>query len=164
MSIYISLYKVAEDPKCLTKSLVNAGAGSNRISRTRWYGKLGNDYMNPTFRIKANSTTRIMDTANYIMLTMQGSGSNAITTNRYYLVEDIKVEPNQMYSFKCRLDPLMTYNAELKALNCTLDRSETIFNGYLPDSEFKSLGYRAIACVAFPAALNQDSFILMTTG
>lgn len=164
MSIYISLYKVTEDPKCLTKSLINSGAGANRISRTRWYGKLGNDYMNPTFRIKANSTTRIFDTVNYIMLNMTGTGSSAVTTIRYYFVEDINVEPNQMYIFRCRLDPLMTYNAQIKALTVTLDRSETIYNGYLPDSDYTALGYRSITCRAFSRGLDVDSYILMTTG
>ena len=63
-----------------------------------------------------------------------------------------------------REDVLYTFAAQIKDLTVTLDRSETIYNGYLPDSDYTALGYRSITCRAFDKGLTTNSFILMTTG
>ena len=77
---------------------------------------------------------------------------------------NIKVSPTSIYTFTLQEDVLMVYNEQLKALTVTLDRSETIYNGYLPDSDYTALGYRSITCRAFDKGLTTNSFILMTTG
>lgn len=157
MAFTVNIYGITDDPRALTKNLIFSGANQNRISSGTINFKQGHDMLRPVFnyRITTSTTVEKLRLANYL---------HDATNNRYYFIDKVVVNPTNDFEFTCRLDVLMTYNAQLKALNCTLDRSETIFNGYLPDSEFKSLGYRAIACVAFPSALNQDSFILMTTG
>lgn len=162
MSISARFYKIDEDPKTLTKTLIVSGSGSNLVAGLTVTMKDGFDHMRPVFTFRADAASnRAIETTNYIHIpNFPSSGDWGL----YYFVDRIESGPTQYYTFYCHLDVLMTYTKQLKELNCTLDRSETIFNGYLPDSEFKSLGYRAIACVKFPQGLNNDSYILMTTG
>lgn len=155
MSYTVYLYKISDDYRSLEKTLINGGSGLNRIATFNVNFKESHNMSKFTITYRPPTTNTNLRTANYIL---------NLNTSRYYIIDEIVIDPTGLYSYTVHLDVLMTYASQLKALNCTLDRSETIFNGYLPDSEFKSLGYRAIACVAFPTALNQDSFILMTTG
>lgn len=157
MGFSFDIYYITEDPRSLTKNLVFSGANQNRISSGTVNLKEGHDMINPTFtyRITTSTTVEALRRANYL---------HDRTNNRYYFIDQVTVDPTNRFEFKCRMDVLMTYKDQLKALTVTLDRSETIFNGYLPDGEFKSLGYRAIACVKFPQGLTNDSYILMTTG
>ena len=108
-----------------------------------------------TIKYRPSTANAALRTVNYIY---------NLSTTRYYFVEEVTVDPTGLYTYTCRIDVLMTYRTQLKALNVTLDRSETIFNGYLPDGEYTALGYRAIVCKAFPDALDDDSYVLMTTG
>ena len=162
MSLSATFYKISEDPRTMTKTLIDSGSGSNSLGTLSVDFKQGNDLLHPTITMRSGSAQRVMDRCNYVKLVLVATGSQRNT--KYYFVKDFKISPTSIYTFYLEEDVLMTYADNLKALTCTLDRSETIFNGYLPDSEFKSLGYRAIACVKFPQALNNDSYILMTTG
>lgn len=162
MAISARFYKITEDPRKLEKTLIISGAGSNLVAGLSINAKEGFDHMHPVFTFRAGAASnRVIENANYIHIpNLPASGD----TGYYYFIDRIESGPTQYYKFYCHLDVLMTNAAKIKTLTCTLDRSETIFNGYLPDSEFKSLGYRAIACVKFPQGLTNDSYILMTTG
>ena len=155
----VSIFRTTEDSKCMTKAL----SATNRIvALTDVVFKLGRDPIDATLEIRQDPTTSTYQTllrANYFMVS---GGSGNMT--RYYFLKSVKAQPSGLIHYELHEDVLMTWATNIKALTVTLDRSETIFNGYLPDSEFKSLGYRAIACVKFPQALNNDSYILMTTG
>lgn len=156
MAIQLRLYRIQEDPRTLNKTLIDSGANSNRITNVECVFKEGRDYMKPVIVLRnPASSTRTIEECNYIYDT---------GNNRYYFVDDLVVKPNRIFEYHCHLDVLKTFATQLKALNVTLDRSETIFNGYLPDSEYSALGYRAIVCKAFPDALDDDSYVLMTTG
>lgn len=155
----VSIYRISEDPKCMTKSVT---AANRIVALTDVVFKLGRDPIDASLEIRQDPTTSTYQTllrANYILV----SGVSGNMT-RYYYVKSVKGQPSGLIHYELHEDVLMTWATNLKALTVTLDRSETIFNGYLPDSEFKSLGYRAIACVKFPQGLNNDSYILMTTG
>ena len=158
MSFAFRIYKISDDPRSMNKNVIVSGAGMNHITTGNVeFKKEAFNRIDPIIEWRpANNTiySQIRD-ANYMYSNTLGS---------YYFIKRLTITPTNNIRFELHLDVLMTYATQLKALTCTLDRSETIFNGYLPDSEFKSLGYRAIACVKFPKALNNDSYILMTTG
>ena len=166
MSFNLKFYWCSDDPRKITKTLIDTGEDSNLIAdNTQVNFKEGHGLFEFTVTMRNTSNYRPFDRVNYIKVEKITTGiPRPWDMVRYYFVDDIIRKPEGLYTFKCRLDVLMTYAAELKALTVTLDRSETIFNGYLPDAEFKSLGYRAIACVKFPQGLTNDSYILMTTG
>lgn len=156
MAIQLRLYRIKEDPRTLDKVLIDSGVNSNRITNVDCVFKEGRDFMNPVIVLRnpANAS-RLIEDCNYIYDT---------GNNRYYFADPPIVKPNRVFEFHCHLDVLKTYAAQLKALTVTLERSETIFNGYLPDSEYTALGYRAIVAAKFPQGLTTDSYILMTTG
>ena len=155
----VSIYRISEDPKSMTKSVTTA----NRIVMlTDIVFKLGRDPIDASLEIRQDPTTGTYQTllrANYILV----SGVSGNMT-RYYYVKSVKGQPSGLIHYELHEDVLMTWATNLKALTVTLDRSETIFNGYLPDSEYSALGYRTIAAKMFPVGLTNDNCILITTG
>lgn len=156
MSIQLRLYRIKEDPRTLDKTLIDSGANANRITNVDCVFKEGRDYMRPVIVLRNPATsTRTIEECNYIYDT---------GNQRYYFVDDLVVKPNRIFEYHCHLDVLKTFASQLKALTVTLERSESDNNGYLPDSQYTALGYRAIVCEKFPQGLTTDSFVLMTTG
>lgn len=162
MSLSATFYKISDDPKNITKTLIDTGTGANNLATFNVDFKQGNDILRPTITVRSASTQRVMDRCNYVKIALVPTGSQRNT--KYYYVTNIKVSPTSIYTFTLQEDVLMVYNEQLKALTVTLDRSETIYNGYLPDSDYTALGYRSITCRAFDKGLTTNSFILMTTG
>lgn len=146
----IKLYTIVEDPKKLEKTLVDTGAGKNLIDSYTVNMKGGGDVLNPVFTLSGAD----LHAANYCYIARYG---------RYYFCET-SVNPAGVWTIKCHVDVLMSHATQLKGLTVTLDRSETIFNGYLPDSEYNAKGYRAIVARAFDKGLTNDNYILITTG
>ena len=145
MAIQLKLYRITEDPRVLDKYLKDSGTGQNRITNVDAVFKEGRNYMNPVIVLRnPANTTRQIEECNYI----HDTGNN-----RYYFVDELVVKPNRIFEYHCHLDVLKTYAAQLKALTVTLERSETVNNGYLPDSEYTALGYRAIVAKKFPQGL-----------
>lgn len=161
MGFVLSLFRNTDDPKCLVKK-------ADYTNRIKQYNdvtfKQGRSLRELTIDLKedrSNATYEGVFRATYASL---GSSSISGFRNYFYFIDRVESLPTGFLRLHLREDVLMSFSNELKALNCTLDRSETIFNGYLPDSEYTALGYRAIVCKAFPDALDDDSYILMTTG
>lgn len=166
MSFNLKFYWCSDDPRKMTKTLIDSGSDSNLIVENNQINfKEGHDLSEFTVTLRNTSNYRPFDRVNYVKVEKITTGiPRPWDMVRYYFVDPPVRQPEGLYTFKCRLDVLMTYADQLKALTVTLDRSETIFNGYLPDSEYSALGYRAITCKAFPKALDNDSYVLMTTG
>lgn len=162
MSLSATFYKISDDPRAMTKTLIDNGSGSNSLGTFSVDFKQGNDLLHPTITMRSGSTQRVMDRCNYVKIVLVASGSQR--NIKYYFVTDIQISPTSVYKFQLEEDVLMTYADDIKALSVTLDRSETIYNGYLPDSDYTALGYRSITCRAFDKGLTTNSFILMTTG
>lgn len=146
----IKLYNISDDPKKLEKTLTDTGAGKNLIDTYTVNMKGGGDILNPVFTLSGAD----LHAANYCYIARYG---------RYYFCE-CSVNPAGVWTIKCHVDVLMSHASQLKALTVTLDRSESLYNGYLPDSEYKSLGYRTVAIKQFPKGLTDDNYILITTG
>lgn len=160
MSISANFYRITDDPKALTKSLTSLLTTQSVVF------KEGRDKLHPVIELRYDpSNTTVypqFDQMNYVRI--DTGVSAAQYKYRYYFIDNVTVTRTGLFRIECSMDVLMTWQYYIKDLTVTLDRSETIFNGYLPDGEFKSLGYRAIACVSFPESLSNDSYILMTTG
>ena len=160
MSHEAVFYRVNTDPRSLNKTL-----GGTLTTQSVNF-KEGYDKLNPVIEIRYDPTlTNIytqMDQMNYVRI--DTGATNEDFKYRYYFVNRVSIDRTGLFRIELHLDVLMTWQKFIKALTVTLDRSETIFNGYLPDGEYSALGYRAIVCKAFPYALDQDSYVLMTTG
>lgn len=160
MSHEAVFYRVNTDPRTLNKVL-----GGTLTTQSVNF-KEGYDKLNPVIEIRYDPTlTNIytqMDQMNYVRI--DTGATNEDFKYRYYFVNRVSIDRTGLFRIELHLDVLMTWQKFIKALTVTLDRSETIFNGYLPDGEYSALGYRAIVCKAFPYALDQDSYVLMTTG
>ena len=160
MSIEASFYRINDDPRSINKSLT-----SLLITQNIEF-KEGRDKLHPVIELRydpANTTVYPQfDQINYVRI---NTGVSATQYKyRYYLINDIIAVRTGLFRIECSIDVLMTWQYYIKQLTVTLDRSETIFNGYLPDGEYTALGYRAITCKAFSNALDDDSYVLMTTG
>ena len=160
MSHEAVFYRVNTDPRALNKTL-----GGTLTTQSVNF-KEGYDKLNPVIELRYDPTlTNIytqMDQMNYVRI--DTGATNEDFKYRYYFVNRVSIDRTGLFRIELHLDVLMTWQKFIKALTVTLDRSETIFNGYLPDGEYSALGYRAIVCKAFPYALDQDSYVLMTTG
>lgn len=155
MSYTVTLYTLTVDERTVTKTMP-IGGSSYTINF-----KLGKNKMNPVIEIQMDPSVASYQTVqelNYLKL--EGTGRKT----RYYFIDQVETTRTGLTRFNCREDVLMTWNSEIKALTATLDRSETIFNGYLPDSDYNAKGYRAIVAKEFPQGLTTDSYILITTG
>lgn len=155
MSYTVTLYNLNLDERIVTKTLP-VGAASYEINF-----KLGKNKMNPVIEIQMVPSSEAYQTVqelNYMKL--EGTGRKT----RYYFIDPIETTHTGLTRFTCREDVLMTWNAEIKSMTATLDRSETIFNGYLPDDQYNAKEYRAIAMKVFPDGLYNDNYILITTG
>lgn len=155
MSYTATLYTLNVDERNVTKTMP-VGAASYEINF-----KLGKNKMNPVIEIQmdpASAAYASVQELNYLKL--EGTGRKT----RYYFIDQVETTRTGLTRFTCREDVLMTWNAEIKGLNATLDRSETIFNGYIPDDQYSAKEYRAIAMKVFPEGLYDDNYILITTG
>ena len=161
MSFSAKFYELIDDPRCLEKRLIDTGANKNFLASFNINFKQGHKLGDPTISIRSTSYTRLMERGQYVVIT---SGTTGVNDTRYYFCNNIECDPTGIYWYHCHLDVLMTYAGQLKALSVTLERSESDNNGYLPDSQYTALGYRAIVCKKFPQGLTTDSFVLMTTG
>lgn len=160
MSHEAVFYRVNTDPKALNKSL----GGTLTTQQVNF--KEGYDKLDPVIEIRYDPGLSAIytqfDQVNYVRI--ETSASNEDFKYRYYFVTKVSIDRTGLFRMQLHLDVLMTWQKFIKLLTVTLERSETIFNGYLPDSEYTALGYRAIVAAKFPQGLTQDSYILMTTG
>ena len=141
----VNLYVTTSDREKLTKAL-----GS-----TQTYSCVMKDTVNvlrPTVRIQ---TADNLSGYNYARIERYG---------RYYYVNAIRTTPNGYWEIDLEVDPLMTYANSIKQCYGTITRSETLFNGYLIDEAFKSYANRGYVTKAFPNAMEDDTYILMTVG
>lgn len=160
MSYEAVFYRVNSDPRQLNKYL---GA----VLTTQYINfKDGRDKLHPVMELRYDPALTAVypqfDQINYVRI---DTGVSATQYKyRYYYIDNVIAVRTGLFRIECSMDVLMTWQYYIKDLTVTLDRSETIFNGYLPDGEYTALGYRAIVCKAFPDALDDDSYVLMTTG
>lgn len=109
------------------------------------------DIDTPTFTIQ---TTTNLAGYNYAKITRYG---------RYYWVKP-RVIRNGLWELVCESDPLVTFATEIKNLTGTVNRGETIYNGYLNDPEYKALAPLEYTFKEFPSGMEDNALILITIG
>lgn len=145
MAISVKFYKVTDDAKTVRKTLGTAKE-YNCVLKDK------TELLDPVLTIQ---TTDDLSVYNYVYIAAFG---------RYYFITKPATVINGLWSFECHVDVLKSWYDEFKNLSGTLVRSETVFNGYLNDPEYKALAYRKIVTKQFPNAIDNDCFILMTVG
>ena len=144
MDITIKLYKISDDDNVVNKTLHNEKSYTCTIKNEA-------EILGPEIKIQSDDN---LSDYNYAYIERYG---------RYYFAKPSTV-PNGLWKMKCRVDVLMSHRTELLKLKGTLQRSETVFNGYLNDPEYKALAYRKVVTKQFPHAMTSDCFYLMTVG
>lgn len=145
MAFDVTLYITTGDKNRLTKPLSNGKTYSCILKEQA-------DVLAPSIRI---STSDNLSAYNYAHISHYG---------RYYYIEKLETTPNGYWVATLKVDPLMTYKDSIKMCTGTITRSETIFDAYLNDPEYKAESYRKYVTKRFPTALDDDCFILMTVG
>ena len=145
-SITIDLYNVSDDNEKVNKTL---GTAKEFTSSTI---KEQTDVTNITLRIQ---TTDNLSGYNYAYVSEYG---------RYYFIDKIETTPTGYWVLSCRCDVLMSFKSQLLELKGTVTRAESLYNGYLMDSQYKAYAYRNIVTKTFPTAVANDTCILMTVG
>lgn len=143
-NIAVKLYKITDDERVVAKTLGTA----------KEYDCVMKDetqILTPEIRIQTSDN---LSDYNYAYIERYG---------RYYYVKP-STTPNGFWRLTGRVDVLMSHKTELLKLTGTLKRSETTFNAYLNDSEYKAYAYRKVVTKQFPYAMTNDCFILMTVG
>ena len=145
-TITINLYNVSDDNEKVDKTLGTAKSFTNCSIKEQ------TDVTNITLRIQMTDN---LSGYNYAYVDEYG---------RYYFIDKIETTPTGYWVLSCRCDVLMSFKADILALTGTVTRSESLYNFYLNDGQFKALAYRNIVTKSFPQAVANDSCILMTVG
>ena len=145
-TITINLYNVSDDNEKIDKTLGTAKSFTSSTIKEQ------TDVTNITLRIQ---TTDNLSAYNYAYVSEYG---------RYYYIDRIETTPTGYWVLSCRCDVLMSFKSDILNLKGTVTRSESLYNGYLIDNEYKAYAYRNIVTKQFPSGLTDDTFILMTVG
>lgn len=85
------------------------------------------------------------------------------TFGKYYFVEGIDIENNTVY-VNLHEDVRKNFATQIKATTATINRSASMYQGFLYDAGYQLLAYKTAAIRNFPTAINDDVMILTTVG
>lgn len=146
MSMTIKLYHNDSDKRTVNKTLTNEGslAGATIIDDTT--------ILNPRLKVRDNGI--IMVQYNYCYIA---------DFKRYYYITNITVS-NGYIIIDCKVDVLMSYANEIKALTCVIKRQQNLCNYYLDDEQYKAYEYSRIQTKEFPNGFTTNSLLLTIAG
>ena len=85
--------------------------------------------------------------------------------NRYYFVNDIIVERNNLLRVSLTVDPLESFKTQILAQQVIIDKNTANFDLYLPDENLLTLVKTKTDILNFPSGLlDSGEFILITAG
>lgn len=148
MAFNIGLGIVTADRHELHKAIQQLGIYSGSL-------KDESSVINPSILMQVPEGTA--QQANYLNFTV---GSR----NWYYWIKDCVFKRTGVVEFICEVDPLMTYENEIRNLNCTIDRNENEADSYLYDENYKIDAYSNIVTIDFPQGFGDEQLILLTVG
>lgn len=143
----LTFYAIQDDYRKLNKTL-----GTSTGSSTGDLHERVND-LQFTVRIPGSMAT-VAGGANYCYVDLFG---------KYYFVEGIDIENNTVY-VNLKEDVRMNFATQIQNLHCTVDRSASLFQGYLYDAGYQLLAYKRAAIRNFPVGVESDVMILTTVG
>ena len=139
-------YTISDDTFKVNKTLGTGTTYENVVMKSE------TDTVHPVLTIQSSEN---LSNVNYLYIERYG---------RYYFAEKPIAVKNGVWEVHCKSDPLMSFKNSLLNITGTVTRSESLYNGYLNDSEYKALAYRDVYTLAFPNEVNNDSLILLTIG
>lgn len=85
---------------------------------------------------------------------------------RYYFITDQVMYRDGLVQLSMELDPLMTYETEIRNLVCTVERNQNDSDSYLIDENYMIDAYSKYVTYDFPNGFpsDQDTYVLMTVG
>mgnify|MGYP007012559196 CR=1 FL=1 len=86
------------------------------------------------------------------------------TFGRYYYITERKSVVNGVVELTLESDPLQSFMADIKKCDATITRNQFEIQGYLADSGYNALAFQGVQYKAFPNAMNDASYILVTVG
>ena len=84
--------------------------------------------------------------------------------NRYYYIDDIIMHRTGVVICKCTLDPLMTYESEIRNVGATIERNQYDSDAYLMDENYHIDACSNIVTIDFPTGFTDETVILLTIG
>lgn len=146
MSMTIKLYHNDSDKRTVSKTLSNEGElqGAVIIDDT--------SILEPRLKVRDNGI--IMVQYNYCYIA---------DFKRYYYITDITVS-NGYILIDCKVDVLMSYANEIRALRAVVKRQSTLCNYYLDDELYKAYEYSRIQTKEFPYGFTTNSLLLSVAG
>lgn len=112
--------------------------------------------LNPVVQVQVPEGTAAQ--ANYVSIT------GLETRTNYYFIRDVKLIRSGICELELELDPLMTYETEIRNLICTVHKNEKIANSYLMDENYQILAYENIVTKKFNYTFDDETMILLTVG
>lgn len=143
----VTFYNTASDPRAVSKTL-----GSSTGSATGVLHEKVNS-INMTVRLPG-TCYNIVTQSNYVMLDL---------TQKYYFIESYEVQNDCCY-IVLKEDVLMSYSTQIRAMQATIDRSASKYNGFLYDNGYEMLAYKKNAVRKFGVTLDTWDMILTTVG
>lgn len=114
------------------------------------------DIINPTILLSGVSAD-VIGAVNYIYIP---------EFNRYYFVDTITYVRNNLYSFDCRVDVLMSFRDYIRTNKAIINKQSESrhYNLYVNDGSLKSYQNPIIHNYPFPNGFTSDSFVLLVAG
>lgn len=154
MSITITLYKISDDPRKITKTLPSA-TGTFLTFSTSWI-KDAFMCLDPELTL---ASTDDLSAYNYMHV--------GAPVNRYYFIKPTILKTG-LWKLNAHEDVLMVFATAIKLQSGILARSSTPgkYNTYLSDQFFEQLAYRRVQTLLFsatPFSTNGGNYYLVTT-
>lgn len=113
--------------------------------------------INPVIKLQIPESTASQ--ANY-------AGVTGLDRTYYYFIKDKVMIRSGIVELHLEIDPLMTYETEIKNLVCTVDRTESqeVTNAFIIDNEYQILACENIITKKFPIGFTDECMILLTVG
>ena len=147
----ISLAVTSDDEHKVHKNLTVLGS---------YTGSLKEDCSMETPSVLVQVPEGTCQQANYASMSAGGE----LPRTYYYYIKDKIMHRTGIVELQLECDYLMTFETELKAVDCTITRNEKIANSYLMDEEYKILAYQNIVTKEFPLGFDDESMVLITVG
>ena len=140
----ITIYQNTSDTRRVSKDLQGATNFECNIKRET-------NISNPTIEIQSASDLRQY---NYVYIPLY---------KRYYYAT-VSAGPNNVYTFTCKCDVLMSFKGSFLPKQAIIKRSASLFNLYMDDGHFYISSKMRRQVKAFSGALTDpgDSYILVT--
>lgn len=139
----IQLCRITDDSKKVNKSI-------GVIADVSAIMKENTSMLQPTFLISRKSW---VNTCNYIYVE---------DFDRYYFIGNPVYAMGGMIEIPCKVDVLTSNRDKIRAIRCTIERQEKVYNPYLPDSQIVTDSKRVVDTIGVGSLGSDDGSIILT--